>query len=100
MNRCQEDDIIFGLYKASNWLMYTALRDDPSSAYTEWAYQAIKRYIRSGRAYLEWEQALAKADPEKLLLACWRYAVKHDGSDDSLLKAATAYLKHYCGLKI
>lgn len=98
MTRCQEDDIIFTLYKTSRFLTFY-MHDDPASAYIEWAYQAIKRYIRTGRAYLEWEQALAKANPEKLLMAAYRYAVAHDGSDDSLIKACTAYLKRYCGLK-
>lgn len=99
MTRIQQDDCIFRLWKAERlitWGMEEAQAD--GSHYPEWAYQAIKYYIRTGRACPEWENALMKADPEKLLRHMTRHAIKHDGSDESLLKACTSYLKRYCGL--
>jgi hypothetical protein len=60
-----------------------------------WAYDAIERYVLTGRAYAGWEAALKKASPAKLLAYM---ASAQDCSSDGLLAVCNKYLRRHCGL--
>ena len=88
------DNKLFDLQMAANRIMAA----DAQSYVSMWAVYAIARYVRTGRASLDWEHALLNADAHDLIA----YAGKRGatgGSDVELLKRTNSYLRKHCGLK-
>ena len=69
--------------------------DTKKAMFYEWTTQAIAYYIGTGRSTTDWECALLKATPEKLLKAVG----EKSGSTTEGIAAITNYLGRYCGLK-
>lgn len=61
-----------------------------------WAHDVIAYYVMTGRAYKEWEQALMRSNPTKLLAYM---AASQDSSHLGMMEACNRYLKRYCKLK-
>lgn len=65
--------------------------------YAIWGEYAIRYYILTGRASVDWVKAFLKASPRKLLS---RMVTAEAGSDCQAIEITTKYLCRYCGLSL
>lgn len=64
--------------------------------YAIWGEYAIRYYILTGRASVDWVKAFLKASPSKLLSRMTAEA----GSHCQAIEITTKYLCRYCGLSL
>jgi hypothetical protein len=85
MSNITLSNILFNVYMAGEEARTYEARE---------ASYAIQWYVQTGRAWGEWLEALAKANPTKLV----RFVSKAGGSTDDMVASASKYLRRYCGL--
>lgn len=86
MKRFTVDDILFACERACIHSLEQR---------AQWALDAIRWYIVTGRASVPWLDAVARANPDRLLTAMARSA---DASTAGMIETCHRYLKRYCRL--